>query len=299
VDAWHPREGSDDRRLRFSPLGADDSRHVLIPCGKCAGCLRRRANDWAVRCFHEAQFPHDGVACFITRTYDNDHLPRDFSLSKTSHQHFMKRLWRALGRHVPNLSCGEYGDDLKRPHYHDIIFGEDFLEDREPYRRSPTGGLLYKSPRLSKAWPFGDALSAEFHFDTAFYVAKYNVKQLEGDARKRDALRRWDSLTGEEWFVAPPFLLMSRAPAIGKRWFDRFSSDVFPSDFVVIDGRKLPVPAYYMRLLEKRDDSVAEAVRAARRAAAFTAAADRTERRLITRHEVGALRASRFAREVA
>lgn len=297
VDAWHPREGSEDKRLRFSPLGADQSRHVLLPCGRCASCRSLRASDWAVRCFHEAQM-HGFVACFVTRTYDNAHLPRNLSLSKASHQHFMKRLWRVMDRHVRNFSCGEYGDEFRRPHYHDILFGEDFREDRVPLRKSQTGGLLYTSPRLSKAWSYGEAVIADFSFDTACYVGKYNVKQLHGEAQSREALRRWDSQTGEEWFVEPPFLLMSRMPGLGARWFERFWSDVFPSDFCIVDGRKVPVPAYYLRLLEKRDPDMAEDLRERRRLLAI-GAADRTERRYITRHESGLIRADRFARDVA
>lgn len=242
---------------------------------------------------------HEGVACFVTRTYDVDHLPRDWSVRKASHQHFMKRLWRGLGRHVRNMSCGEYGEQGLRPHYHDILFGEDFVEDRVPVRKSQTGALLYSSPRLSKAWPFGEAVIGDFTYDTAFYVAKYNVKVLRGQAASREFLRRWDSRTGEEWFVEPPFLLMSRMPGLGASWFERFGADAFPSDFVVIDGRKLPVPAYYMRLLEKLDDGAAEVVREARRLAGSRSEGDRTEGRLRTLHESGRLHAARFAREFA
>lgn len=209
----------------------------------------------------------------------------------------MKRLWRVLGFWPRNLSCGEYGEQNLRPHYHDILFGEDFRSDRVPLRKSQSGGVLYTSPRLSEAWPYGEAAIGEFNYDTAFYTAKYNVKLLRGDSASRESLRRWDSRTGEEWFVQPPFLLMSRMPGLGATWFRRFGRDAFPSDFVVVEGRKMPVPAYYMRLLEKDDDALADDVREARRVYAFQSIGERAERRLMTRHEIGRIRAARFARE--
>lgn len=306
VDAWHPRDGVEDRRLKFSPLGADDSRHLLIPCGRCNGCLGRRSQDWGVRVAHEVQMA-GGVACFVTRTYDAEHLPADWSVSRPVHQCFMKRLRFLLDAPVRNFSCGEYGDSLRRPHYHDILIGEDFSADRVPLRKSQSGGLLYTSPRLTKAWPFGEAAFSAFTLDTAFYVAKYNVKHIRADAgligsEARDvalkaSLFRCDSATGREWHVAPPFLAMSRMPGLGFSWFDRFGGDAFPADFVVLDGRKFPVPAYYLKLLERSDDGAAELLRERRRLDAFKRAVDASERRLAARHESGLYRAARFARE--
>lgn len=300
VDAWHPREGAEDRRLKFSPLGADSSRHLLIPCGRCNSCLARRAQDWGVRVAHDVQMA-GGVACFVTRTYEQEFLPPDWSLSKRVHQLFMKRLRWVLGQPVRNFSCGEYGSSLLRPHYHDVLIGEDFRADRVPLRKSQSGGLLYTSPRLSKAWPFGEAAFSDFTLDTAFYVAKYNVKQVLPDAglagaharelALKESLRRWDSSTGQEWFVAPPFLAMSRAPGLGFPWFERFGADAFPSDFVTLDGRKFSVPAYYLKLLERSDDGAAELVRERRALSSFVKVSERSERRLLARQESAVLRA--------
>lgn len=48
-------------------------RPVFLPCGGCIGCRLERAQAWAVRCVHEAQM-HE-ANCFITLTYDDEHLP--------------------------------------------------------------------------------------------------------------------------------------------------------------------------------------------------------------------------------
>ena len=47
---------------------------------------------------------------------------------------------------------------------------------------------------------------------------------------------------------------MSLHPGIGASWYEKYKSDVFPDDFVVTpDGRKMPAPKYYRKLLERQD----------------------------------------------
>lgn len=38
---------------------------------------------------------------------------------------------------------------------------------------------------------------------------------------------------------------MSRRPGIGAGWFDKFNGDVFPSDEVIIAGKRVRVPRFY------------------------------------------------------
>ena len=51
---------------------------VRVPCGQCVGCRLERSRQWAIRCAHEAQ-SHERN-CFITLTYDNEHLPENRSV---------------------------------------------------------------------------------------------------------------------------------------------------------------------------------------------------------------------------
>lgn len=46
---------------------------VLVPCGKCAQCLRKRQSDLSARCALEAR--KRGSMCFVTLTYSNDTIP--------------------------------------------------------------------------------------------------------------------------------------------------------------------------------------------------------------------------------
>lgn len=88
---------------------------------------------------------------------------------------------------------------------------------------------------------------------------------------------------------------MSRRPGIGSDWYDQFACDVFPSDFLVIDGKKRPVPRYYTN---KLDEETKKAIKEKRVARAEEHAEDSTEERLAVREEVLRLRVERLAREM-
>ncbi len=62
------------------PRDIDCYDFIKLPCGQCIGCRLDRSRQWAMRCLHEAQLHDDN--CFVTLTYDDDHLPFDLSLKK-------------------------------------------------------------------------------------------------------------------------------------------------------------------------------------------------------------------------
>lgn len=67
---------------------------IHIRCGMCNGCKADHARDWAIRCYHESQMHH--VSCFLTLTYDPEHLPACGSLDKRDLQLFWKALRNRL-----------------------------------------------------------------------------------------------------------------------------------------------------------------------------------------------------------
>lgn len=125
IDGWYSREvnPSGKRSIVFDRNQAYDTGHQLqVPCGKCIGCRLERSRQWAIRCMHEASLYEDN--CFITLTYNDDHLPSNGSLDKTHFQKFLKRLRKSIyPQKLRYYHCGEYGDEGGRPHYHAIIFG--------------------------------------------------------------------------------------------------------------------------------------------------------------------------------
>ena len=175
---------------------------------------------------------------FITLTFSQ--MPKDGSLHTADFQKFMKRLRKfiAPGK-VRYFHCGEYGDQLQRPHHHACLFGYDFPD--KVLHSQKNGTRLYTSPILSTLWPFGWAIIGDVTFESAAYVARYCVKKITG----KDA-------PGYYGTRKPPYTTMSRKPGIGSSWLERFKADVYPDDHVVIrDGKICRPPKYYDKYLEE------------------------------------------------
>ena len=228
-----------------------------IPCGQCLGCRLERSRQWAVRCCHEAHLYRDN--CFITLTYDDAYLPEGNTLVHSHFQNFMKSLrdkFRYVGSDKINpiryYMCGEYGSKNGRPHYHACLFNFDF-EDKELWRVA-NGNRLYISDTLDKLWKKGFCTVGDVTFESAAYVARYIADKLTvSSASPIDAQMRWlhkyvDTDTGlirSEEYNQP-----SRRPGLGKGFFDKFSTEIFPQDFIYINGVKMRPPKYYDGLLK-------------------------------------------------
>lgn len=254
----------------------------------------------------------------MTLTFADEFLPEDYSINVRDIQLFMKRLRKQLGHNrVRYFACGEYGDASYRPHYHLLLFGYDF-PDRTLWRRTSSGELTYRSAFLEKVWPFGHAEIGAVTVQSINYVARYILKKVNGVASE-DHYYRIHPITGVFNKVNPEFITMSSNPGIGSTWFDRFSSDAFPSDFVIIDGVKRQIPRYYMKKLVAREEQhtnpppdqgpppgrkgitrQSDLVRVNRlqRAASPEAKANNVPERLEVREESATLKASRFKREL-
>lgn len=282
-------------------LAWSDLPDVTLPCGQCLGCRKDHAQHWAVRCLHEGQM-HE-CSSFVTLTFDDENLPWDCSISTRDLQTFMKRIRKAFGPGVRFFACGEYGETNWRPHYHLILFGIDFAEDRYPWRMSPSGHQLYRSPKLEKLWPFGHSEIGDVTKDSVEYVARYVFKKVTGESALSH-YERVHPLTGEICRVKPEFVVMSRRPGIGATWYDRFSSDVFPSDFVIVDGSKATIPRFYSKKLKaaaeqsKAANNMHHKVRAERVKRGRRHAENNTPERLAVREEVARLKIERKVRDL-
>ena len=154
---------------------------LVVPCGQCLGCRLDKANDWAIRCVHEAKLHLQN--CFITLTYKPAFLPADNSLHRDHLQLFFKRLRRYLSYHdnlkIRFLCCGEYGSLNFRPHYHILCFGW-FPSDVRRLKTVAAGYNLFRSPLLEELWPYGFNVVGAVTFESARYVAKYSLKKQIG-----------------------------------------------------------------------------------------------------------------------
>lgn len=270
--------------LSFSPFKGYGDRPLKVPCGQCIGCRLERSRVWAMRCVHEASLYDDN--CFITLTYSDDMLPRDGSLNKEHFSGFMKRLRDRIDYHkVRFYGCGEYGETTFRPHYHSILFNYDF-PDKEFFATSRSGHKLFTSNFLDDVWGFGHCQIGSVSFESAAYVARYVMKKVTGKVAE-------DHYAGRE----PEFNLMSRRPGIGREFFDKYMSDMYPRDYAVVNGVKCRPPRYYDGAYEVVDPKRFARIKGRRVRRAKTHAVDNTDARLSVREQVTAFRVSRFSRD--
>jgi len=194
-------------------------------CGWCSECCAKYARQWSQRIMDEFYSVGD-VGCFVTLTYDDEHLPDDQQVNKRDFQLFMKRLRKAISPvKVRFFSCGEYGGKRNRPHYHVILFGW-FPPDLYKVSKDRFG-----SDMLCRIWKNGFVSVGEVTIDSAKYCAKYLAKS---DPRIHEVR---------------PFTNMSRRPGIG-------ASVVTPEMLLTgvryFDGNMYPLPRFYLDTLEKQ-----------------------------------------------
>ena len=194
---------------------------MMLPCGHCIACAQDYARTWQARIMCERMY-HE-KACFITLTYKvAPELP-----SKDDLREFIKKLRNNFGKGIKFFACGEKGSHTKRSHYHAIIFGVDFKEDR--YQVTKRGlNYIYSSPTLDKLWDKGFTSIGDVDVASAGYVSKYC------DKKKITA-----TSDGE-------FVIMSRG--LGRKYFEDHKKELFNSDYLYFDGNKFKIPRYFLKL---------------------------------------------------
>lgn len=293
---------------------------LRVPCGQCIGCRLDHSLSWATRCVHESRKYDDNS--FITLTYSDEHLPRDMSLSLKEFQKFAHRLRKRIdyqqpGKKIKIFHCGEYSPPRPRfippgevhpdtipeglrPHYHAIIFNHDFVDKKLWSVRDDV--RIYSSDFLDSVWGKGFCTVGNVTFESAAYVARYTVKKLSGKAAARGdpitGLKHYERVcpyTGEIKEVQPEYATMSNG--IGKSHYHRFRSDIYPRDFVVINGHETRPPRYYDNLFDAEEPALMESIRAKRIAEMAKYQGDNTRARLLVREKVKKAQLSMLKRE--
>lgn len=167
---------------------------VYNRCGQCMPCRITRKTEWLTRLLLEYRY-NNNLGAFVTLTYDNDHIPDDFSVQKTDVQKFLKRFRENLGRgkRISYYAVGEYGERFSRPHYHICIFGLQ-------------ASLIEKL--VKKSWTYGITQTddlAQDGYNRMRYTLGYTLKKLTNSKAMEKHL---DSRE-------PEFSLQSRKPALG------------------------------------------------------------------------------------
>jgi len=235
LKGWYSKTGG--FTLKYKEAYHDQT--MEVPCGQCMGCRLAKTASWAVRIMHESK-THE-VNCFVTLTYDDEHIPKNRTLEKKDLCNFFKRLRKKLHpRKIRYYACGEYGDLTERPHYHAIIFNywpEDISLLKE------TGyGKLYQSDEIESTWGKGMISVAECSYETAAYTASYVTKKVTGKKSSEHYQGR-----------QPEYSVQSNRPGIGRAWYEEYKQEVWDNNSVLARGREITAPQYYKIQLKKTD----------------------------------------------
>lgn len=222
-------------------VGGKEYKQVPVPCGKCEACLARRARDWMIRLTEELK--DSSYACFVTLTYDDEHLPRqdrkvyDWMIDQEvtfkdvpvhrvrDCQLFLKR----LRKDNPDVKIryflvSEFGPRTLRPHYHAIVFNLPRERCNKMY--------------ISSKWQNGFVEVSKVTEGRIAYVTKYC----------------FGSTTLPYW-LPKNITKMSLKPAIGYKWYENYKKQLESVDeheaHYFVNGYRLPAPAYYVRRFEK------------------------------------------------
>ena len=187
VTAFKPLEGG--------PIFFSEKKNcveIKISCGQCIGCRIRKREEWAVRIYAESKMHKRNS--FVTFTYDEEHVPDDYSLKYRDMQMLHKRMRKKWGP-FRFFCAGEYGDQFGRPHYHAIYFGLDF-DDKLKSNSVYAGTDVYESEELNGCWGKGRCVIGEVTYESSRYCAVYTTKRISGDLADSHYLRV-SPITGE------------------------------------------------------------------------------------------------------
>lgn len=180
---------------------------------------------------HEASMHSDN--CFVTLTYDDQHLPHPNSLHLPHLQRFLKRLRRAIEpQRLRFYAAGEYGERFQRPHYHIAIFGWD--DPKKISLGTRNGFPIWRSELIEAKWQKGRSEVGVLCFESAAYVARYIMKKVNGPHAKEHYGERDQEFT-----------VMSRRPGIGGAWIQRYRQEVLDRDTIIVRGHQTLPGRYY------------------------------------------------------
>lgn len=232
--AYQEEEGQKPRFLRgqdyefYLKTYSKTSRVLLIPCGKCPNCLKRKSAEWTARLLKEME--HHSFAYFITLTYSSlydDETGVITDINKRDLQLFLKKYRKTFGVKLKYYITGEYGEASSRPHYHAIFFQDKEISDLRFYADN-----LFISESFAKCWSHGNCLiSKQVNERSIKYTIAYTLKKL-----------------GETKVV-----LMSKG--IGLDYFKQNKESIKEQDgFYVQNGFKQKPPIYFKRKLKESTD---------------------------------------------
>lgn len=238
-----------------------------IPCGQCMECRINSSKQLAQRALAESTMHNENY--FITLTYDDEHLPLAYTVSRKTgdpglysvlvrkhYDDFVKKLRRYFEYYfgitgIMLFPCGEYGSESGRAHFHFIAFGlplsliTDPTKKLQYFKDISLSGRHYEyliCPLIEDLWDKGFVTIGEVNWETCAYVARYVTKKMIGKSEK-------EYLSYCEQLNVPPqpreFHGAPKRPGMGLRYYEEHKDDIYRIDKVVLPGGKVSQPCYY------------------------------------------------------
>lgn len=297
----------------------------LVPCSQCLSCRIARSKEWALRIMLEASlYPHN---YFVTLTYNEASVPRgnflysdgrleenQTNLRKSDVQGFLKRLLercRQKYNHVGvrRFVCGEYGTLTDRCHYHMILFNMPDLSSELKLLRQRDGVKLYTSSSIDAAWRSKDGTSLGIHsvgevtYQSAAYCARYCVKKLTEPTKiTRELSEKISDFEGVD-IRQPEFIMPSRAPGVGRPFYDLHRDEIYEFDKLVFKVREnssvmQKPPKYFDYLYDLEDPDSMDEIKLARKDAALASEEYRQAHSDLSREEYLRVKENVLARRI-
>jgi len=287
-----------------------------VRCGQCIGCKLDHSLMWASRSMHESRSHVENS--FITLTFNDEHMPESRSVHKAPIQLFFKRLREKIApKKIKYLCCGEYSpkktrpigpfnpweymSEGQRPHYHAIVFNHAFLDKKLWSVRNDIN--IYTSDILTDIWGQGFCTIGDVTYESAAYVARYSLKKLNGkQSETPDEItgllpyERTNEYTGYIQTVEKERFHMSNG--IGMEFFNKYSSDIYPADHVIVNGHETRPPRYYDDLYDQVEPASMESIKATRVQNMENQKADNTPDRLKSKEKVKMAQIRNLKREI-
>lgn len=274
---WENRIGSNKEFRRITKCG----------CGQCLSCLMNSARDKATQMMLETQEWKEEECWFVTRTYDDEHLPHyttkyllegmdsyetitGISLDGKNAQDYFKLLDYHQGNHVKKVYCGEYGSKTLRPHGHDICWGLNLdITKLERWTVNEWGDPVWRCRELEKIWKKGNVMVGRVTWESCGYVARYTLKKgMKPRGVTKEDYKKWYQMQGKR----PEYVRWSNG--VGKDYHLNHWDEIWMNDEVPILNKKtgqfVKPPLSYYRLLQKIDPEMHEKISKAREEKAIT-----------------------------
>lgn len=217
--------------------GAKDL-YLLVDCGRCLPCQKKRANYWRQRLIDEFTYyvkdnpGNKYKVYFVTLTIAPQYYKKDVARCYDLFKHFRERYRKRFGVSLRYWVCTEYGEKRGRLHMHALFFNP-----------------LFSATQLRELWQYGRCDMS---------VVGCSLKNPEQDPVKGIAyVTKYITKTVDKWFINwsdRSFIWCS--PGIGKRYCldpekRRFHSREGGLFFRVDESGRFPqaLPRYYAEKL--------------------------------------------------